>query len=345
MSIESAMTISIKNGRVHLSVSAARGLAEKVLRANGYTDREARIIGDHVLDAALCGYEYSGLPKLLDAIEHARAKLPRSAMRIVRETPVSALFDAGNNNGMLAMRDATQTAIEKAQQSGIALVGVTNSWMSARSAYFVEIIARAGLVGIMTVGSASQVAPLGGAAAVLGTNPIAFGLPGAPNPFVLDMGMSIMTWTELSLHERLGTSIPPGVAIDAQGLPTQDPGRARKGALLYFGGHKGFGLALAMQALAMLTVDTMATTDKTYGYLIIAFKPDLLVPLEDFKRELEALIQRVKSSPRQAGVDEIRIPSERAFREREQRLKDGIEIDERIYVALNGYAAPGSRSA
>jgi LDH2 family malate/lactate/ureidoglycolate dehydrogenase len=339
------MTTSSKNGRVRLSVSAARDLAEKVLRANGYTEREAQIIGDHVLDAALCGYEYSGLPKLLDCLEHARAKLPRSPMRLVRETPVSAFFDAGNNNGMLAMRDATQAAIEKAQQSGIALVGVTNSWMSARSAYYVEMIARAGLVGILTTGSASQVAPLGGAAAALGTNPIAFGLPRAGNPFVLDMGTSVMTWTDLSLHERLGKSIPAGVAIDAQGLPTQDPGRARKGALLAFGGHKGFGLALAMQALAMLTVDATVTTDQSYGYLIIAFKPDLLVPLEDFKHALEALIRRVKSTPRQAGVDEIRIPSERAFRERERRLKDGIEIDERIYVALNGYAARGARSA
>lgn len=322
------------SGRVHLSVSAARDLAEAVLRANGYTEGEARIIGEHVLDAALCGYEYSGLPKLLDAIEHARAKLPRSAMRIVRETPVSALFDAGNNNGMLAMREATQAAIEKAQTSGIALIGVTNSWMSARSAYFVEMIARAGLVGIMLVGAIPLVAPLGGASPVLGTNPIAFGLPGPGNPFVLDMGMSIMTWTDLSLHARLGKPIAPGVAIDAQGEPTQDPARARKGALLYFGGHKGFGLALAMQALAMLTVDPLWTKDKSFGYLIIAFKPDLLVPLEDFKRELETLIERVKNAPRQAGVDEIRIPSERAFREREQRRKDGIEIDEPIYAAL-----------
>jgi len=331
------MTSSGKDGRIHLSVGAARDLAEKVLRANGYTDREAQIIGDHVLDAALCGYEYSGLPKLLDAIEHARAKLPRSAMRIVRETPVSVLFDGGNNIAMLAMYHATQAAIEKANQSGIALIGVSNSWMSGRSAYFVEMIARAGLTAIMMVGATPLVAPPGGAAPVLGTNPIAFGLPGAGNPFVFDMGMSAMMYTDLRLRERLGEPLPPGVAIDAQGLPTQDAGRAREGALLFFGGYKGYGLALAMQALSMLTLD------RNYGYLIIAFKPDLLVPLEDFKRELEALIQRVKNSPRQAGVDEIRIPSERAYREREQRQKEGIEIDERIYAALHGYAAAGAR--
>ncbi len=328
--------MNVTNARVHLSVNEARDLAESVLRARGYDEREAWIIGDHLIDAALCGYEYSGLPKLLDAIEHARAKLPRSPMRIMRETPVSTLFDGGNNNAMLAMYDATRSAIEKANRSGIALVGVSNSWMSGRSAYFVEMIARAGLVGIMTVGATPLVAPPGGAARVLGTNPIAFGLPGARNPWVFDMGMSKIMYTDLNLRERLGESLPPDVAIDAQGLPTQDPASARSGALLFFGGYKGYGLALAMQALAMLTLD------RNYGYLIIAFQPDLLVPLEDFKRELEALIERVKNTPRRAGVDEIRIPSERAFREREQRREDGIEIDERIFAALKRYAARGA---
>lgn len=327
------MTICIKDGRVHLSVDAAHALAAQVMRAIGYDEREAIVIADHALDAALCGYEYSGLPKLLDAVEHVRARQPRVPMRVVRETPVSTLFDAGNNIGMLAMHDATEAAIAKAQQSGIVVVGVNNSWMSGRSAFFVEMIARAGLIGIITVGSARQVAPLGGAAAVLGTNPIAFGLPGEREPLVFDMGTSAMMYTDLSLRERRGEAIPPGMAIDAHGAPTLDPGRAIKGALLPFGGHKGFGLALVIQGLA-LAAGSAFTVDPNYGYLTIAFKPDLLVPLADFRRELDALIQRVKDSPKQAGIDEIRIPSERAWRERAQRKVEGIEIDERIYTAL-----------
>ncbi len=93
-----------------------------------------------------------------------------------------------------------------------------------------------------------------------------------------------------------------------------------------------------MQALA-IAAGSGFSVDKNYGYLTIAFKPDLLVPLADFKRELQELIQRVKSSPRQPGVDEIRIPSERSFREREQRRKDGIDVDERIYDMLNRLAS------
>ena len=180
---------------------------------------------------------------------------------------------------------------------------------------------------------------------MLGTNPIAFGLPGARDPFIFDMGTSAMMWTDLSLRKRRGEPIPPNMAIDANGLPTQDPALALKGALLPFGGYKGYGLALVMQGLALAAGSGLSSSmDKNYGYLVIAFKPDLLVPLADFKRELEELIQRVKNSPRQAGVDEIRIPSERSFREREQRLKDGIEIDERIFTALKRHAAAGTRS-
>ena len=317
-----------KNKRIHLSVSSARSLAEEVLAANGYSIDESQIIGDHLIDAALCGYEYSGLPKLLNAIEHKRAKQPRTEMFIVKETPCSVLYDAGNNIGMLALQKATVECIRKAKKNGIVLIGVKNSWMSGRSAYFVEMIAREDLVGIMMVGSAPQVAPSGGISALLGVNPIAFGLPNNGAPFIYDAGMTKMTYTDLALHARLGDSIPEGVAIDEFGNATKDPNLALKGALLYFGSHKGFGLALVMQALSMLTLD------KNYGYLIIAFRPDLLVPLQDFKQELKMLIERVKSSPRQSGIDEIRIPSERAFREREARTKEGIFIDESIYQSL-----------
>ncbi len=74
--------------------------------------------------------------------------------------------------------------------------------------------------------------------------------------------------------------------------------------------------------------------DEDDGYLFIVFKPDLLVPLDEFKRDVSALIDRIKSVPRQPGVDEIRIPGERAFRSRERLLREGIEIDRLVYDAL-----------
>ena len=101
--------------RVHLSVAEARALSESAMRGIGYEPEEARILADHVLDAALCGYEYSGLPKLLNVADHPFFKAPRHPMRVVKETSVSVLFDGGNQSGMLGMYYATRAVIERAQ--------------------------------------------------------------------------------------------------------------------------------------------------------------------------------------------------------------------------------------
>ena len=142
--------------RVHLSVSDARELAEGALTGIGYDDEAARIIADHVVDAALCGYEYSGLPKILNLPESASFKLPRRPMKLLRETEVSAAFDGGNNVGMLTLFQAAEATIRKAQAHGMALVSVNDAWMSGRSAYYVEMIANAGLVAIHTPADAQQ---------------------------------------------------------------------------------------------------------------------------------------------------------------------------------------------
>src|SRR5213082_3315535 len=309
--------------RVHLSVAEARELSERAMRGIGYEPEEARILADHVIDAAVCGYEYSGLPKLLNVADHPLFQARRSPMRAVKETSVSVLFDGGNQSGMLGMYYATRAVIARAQAHGFALVAVNNIWMSGRSAYYVEMVARAGLIGIHTVAAPPMVAPPGGAKAVLGTNPIAFGFPMEGDPLVIDLGTSAFMGTDLQFRQRLGIPLPEDVAIDERGRHTTDAAAARRGALLPFGGHKGYALALAMHALGV-----------SAEYLFIAFKPDLFVPLEDYRRSLAAEIAAIKATPRQDGVDEIRIPGERAYRDRARLAREGIEIDRRIHDAL-----------
>jgi LDH2 family malate/lactate/ureidoglycolate dehydrogenase len=301
------------------------------MRGIGYEPEEARILTDHVIDAALCGYEYSGLPKLLNVADHPRFKAPRHPMRAIRETTVSVLLDGGNQSGMLGMYHATRAAVERAHAHGLALVGVNNLWMSGRSAYYVEMVARAGLIGIHTVAAPPLVAPLGGAKAALGTNPIAFGFPMEGDPLVIDLGTSAFMGTDLQFRQRLGLPLPEGVAIDEHGRPTTDAGAARRGALLPFGGHKGYALALAMHALGVLC---HAEDQEHGGYLFIAFKPDLFMPLADYRRALAAEVAMIKATPRQEGVAEIRVPGERAYRDRERLTREGIEIDRRIQDAL-----------
>jgi LDH2 family malate/lactate/ureidoglycolate dehydrogenase len=325
--------MSVPSDRIRLSVTEARDHAERAMRGIGYDALEASILADHAIDAALCGYEYSGLAKLLNISEHQRFKQPRRAMRVLRETEISALYDGGNNVGMLAMYHAARAAIAKSATHGFAVIGVNDSWMSGRSAYYVEMIAKADLIGIHTAGAGRAVAPPGGRRPALGTNPIAFGLPSSRGPIVFDMGTSAFMGTDLQYRERMGQLLPEGVATDAAGQPTRDPRRARAGALLPFGGYKGFGLALIVQSLGLLA-GSSRDPEKDDGYLFLVFKPELLADLGDFKEQVHALIDRIKATPRQPGVSEIRIPGERAFRNRERGLREGIEIDRLVYDAL-----------
>lgn len=319
--------------RVRLSLDDASRIAHDALLRVGYAPDDAKVVTDHLIDAAACGYEYSGLPKILEIVEAARAKHTRHPRTWLKETPMSALLDGGNHVGMVTMHHATDRVIELAQRQGFGIVGVTRSWMSGRSAYYMERVARAGLVGFHTVSSASLVAPPGGARPSIGTNPIAFGFPGQPDPLIIDIGTSAIMGTEFGLIRRRGEPLPEGVALDAQGHPTRDAEAARLGAFLPLAGHKGFALALAGKALGILA-GSFLNEAKDYGYLILAFQPDLLMPREDFERELREMLDRVKATPRQEGVAEIRIPSERSFRDRRRLAVEGIEIDAPILQAI-----------
>lgn len=326
------------NHRIHLSVTEARSLGEAAMRGAGYDEEDASILTDHVLDAALCGYEYSGLPKLLNVIDAAEFKLPRRPVSVIRESGASAMIDGGNNTGMVAAYRATEATIERANASGLAIVALGNTWMTGRSAYYCEKIARAGLVVIHTVASPPAVAPFGGTQPALGTNPIAFGFPTESDPLVIDMGTSAFMATDLQFRARMGTPIPEGVALGPDGKPTTDAKVAREGTLLPFGGpeggYKGFGLALAMDALGALSAG-MRMPELVSGYLFIAFKPDLFLPLDAYRREVTRRIETIKATPRQTGVTEIRIPGERSYRTRERLMREGIVIDRKIHDALH----------
>ena len=319
--------------RVHLSADEARTLSVNALKKAGYDDEQAGVIAGHVMDAALCGYEYSGLPKLLNVFEHKNLRLPRRPLQAVYETPVSAMVDGGNHCGMYTLMRAAEMAIEKAQVHGFGVIGMNNSWVSGRGAIYVETIARAGLIGIHTVSSTQHVAPPGAAKPAYGTNPLSFGFPTAGEPFVIDLGTSAFMSTDMQFRERRGDPLPEGVAIDKDGKPTTDAKAARAGALLAFGGYKGFALAMAAQALGVFA-GSGNDQEKNYGYLMMAMKPDLLMPLADYRQQLSENLARIKAAPRQPGVDEIRLPGERSFKEREKHLREGIVIDKFIYDAL-----------
>jgi LDH2 family malate/lactate/ureidoglycolate dehydrogenase len=335
------MTDGAGKDRIRMTVGEARALGEASMRGAGYDDADARILTDHVLDAALCGYEYSGLPKLLNVIDYPEFRLPRRPVTVVRETGPTVMLDGGNTPGMIAAYRGSEATIACAETNGLAIVCLGNTWMTGRSAYYCEMIARAGLIVIHTVAAPAAVAPFGGTRPALGTNPIAFGFPTEGDPLVIDMGTSAFMGTDLQFRARLGTPIPEGVALGPDGRPTTDAIAARQGALLPFGGpeggYKGFGLALAMDALGALAAG-MRPADSVSGYAFIAFKPDLFLPSAEYRREVSRRIETIKATPRESGVAEIRIPGERGYATRARLVREGIEIDRKIHDALGRLA-------
>jgi L-2-hydroxycarboxylate dehydrogenase (NAD+) len=320
---------------IRLGVAEARELGEATLRRIGYPADEAAIITDQLIDNALCGYRFASLPRILAIADDEKTGKPRTPIRVVRETPVSALVDGGNKVGYVAAYRGAEIAIAKAKAIGIAIVGVHNSYYSGRNAYFVELIVRAGLVAIHTSSAQPHVLPPGGRKPALGTNPFSVGFPSTQGPVIYDIGTASVMWGEVLLMARLGEPLPDGVGFDADGNPTCDARAvADGGGVMAFGGHKGYGLSFTIQALGLLAGAALPRGDvQDYGFLFIAIDPAIMLP--DFEAQLSELIARIKATPRQPGVDEIRIPSERAFREREQRRVEGIVLDRKVVDALH----------
>jgi LDH2 family malate/lactate/ureidoglycolate dehydrogenase len=327
---------------IRLGVDEARLLGEATLRRIGYPDEEAAIITDQLIDNALCGYRFASLPRILAIAEDEKTDKPRTQVRVIRETPVSALVDGGNKVGYVAAYRGAEVAIAKAKASGIAIVGVHNSYYSGRNAYYVEQIVNAGLVAIHTASAKPHVIPPGGRKPALGTNPFSIGSPSANGPVIYDIGTASVMWGEVLLMARLGHPLPEGVGFDADGQPTLDARAVeQRGGVSPFGGHKGYGLSFAIQALGLLAGAALPRGDvQDYGFLFIAIDPAVMLPDGDFEAQFSELVARVKATPRQAGVEEIRIPSERAFREREQRRIEGIVLDRKVVEAL--YALRGN---
>lgn len=324
--------------RVVLAADEARTLAAQVIRRAGYSGDESEVIAASLLDAELCGYPALGLARSITIAEDERTQEPRTPVTVVHETAVSAQIDGGGYVGVYSLNRAVEVALDKARASGFALVGLHNSYFSGRNAYYVEKIARAGYAVIHTASSEPYVAPLGGRECAFGTNPLAIGLPGEPDPCIFDMGTSAITRGEVVLASRLNQLLPPGVAIDAAGSPTRDAAEALKGAILPLGGtqaHKGYGLAFMIQAFGLLggTGRTQGRAQH-FGFMFMVFDPALLMPREQFAAQLAELIAAMKTTPRTAGVDEIRIPSERAFRERARRRREGVVLERRLHERL-----------
>ena len=322
-------------GTVRLTEAQARAIAMKALERCGYGVTDATIITDQLVDNALCGYKFASLPRILTIAEEVRNRQTRTEPAIVRETACSALVDGGNTIGYIAAFRGAEIAARKAKETGLSIVGVFNSFYSGRNAWYVENIVRHDLVAIHTCSASPHVLPPGSRAPLLGTNPIAIGFPSTNGPVVWDIGTASVMWGDVQLMARLGHELPEGTGFDQDGNPTRDASAALKGGVAPWGGHKGYGLSFCIQALGLVAGAALGRgVVNDYGFLFIAIDPDLTQPDNAFQRQMSELVETIKALPKQDGVDEIRIPSKRAFQERERRRVEGIVVEQKIVDML-----------
>lgn len=324
---------------LRLTVDDARALGEAAVQRIGYTAEEARIVVDQLIDNMLCGYKFAGLPRILAMAGDEKIKQGRTPITVVKETPVSALMDGGNHIGYVSCYHAAQKAIEKAHTHGICCVGVYNTYYSGRNAYFVEQIVKAGYVAMHTASNKPRVVPPGATIPALGTNPICFGFPSEEGPITFDIGTAALMWGDVMLHAHLNQPLPEGIGFDENGTPTRDAAATLRGGVAPFGGkdygYKGYGLSFAIQALGLLAGSAIIRDEVLdYGFLFWAVNPEIMLPGNDFKKRMSQYVREIKALPKQPGVEEIRIPSERAAKERERRRVEGIVIARKVVESL-----------
>jgi L-2-hydroxycarboxylate dehydrogenase (NAD+) len=323
---------------------------ERLLGAAGCDADAAHVTADVLLEADLRGYGTHGLLRLPTMIRRIQSGMidPAARPRVVTERAGSALVDADRALGPVGALFGARLAARKAESAGTAAVGVVNGDHICTAGYYVEQIARAGYVGLITSVTQPLVHPLGGSERLLGTNPLAIAIPVAGrDPLLLDFATSEIAYGSVLAAKARGERLPPGVALAPDGTPTTDPGLAAQGALAPFAGHKGFGLCLFLGLLAGPLLGAkvgkplgQAVREGHYdkGDLLVALDPAAFTDPSGFRDAVQAHLDEVKFSRKAAGVAEIRIPGERARGERARRLREGVRIEEEVWQEVVGIA-------
>ncbi len=337
-------TIRIPAGTL---LQACDALLQKV----GVPPDEARIIADIVVEGDLRGVESHGLLRLPAYIHRVQAGLmtPKTDVKVVRERSASVLLDAQRGFGQVAGVRAMTQAMERARQHGIGMAAVRNANHFGIAAYYAMMALPHQMVGIVMANAAPSMAAWGGAAPVLGTNPICIAIPtGGDVDIVLDMASSVVARGKIRLAASKGERIPLGWALDAQGRPTDDPKAALDGTLVPIGGPKGYGLALVIDVLSGVLAGADFGTRLTsvhdlkqpssVGFVMQAVDISAFAEWDDFRRDMQTLVGEILNSPRAPGVERIYLPGEIEWLKRQDRLQNGVPVPGSVLAEIRHLA-------
>lgn len=316
----------------------------EILKGVGASDEEADIVAANLVKANLRGVDSHGVIRLKVYVDRVKYKtiFPGAPIKVVRETPSTALIDGGFGFGQVIAVKAIKIAIEKAKKVGIGGVGVFNTNHFGMLAYYALIALQEDMISLITTNGSPFVVPWGGRTPMLGTNPICIGIPsGQEIPIILDMATSAAARGKIEKAAKEGTKIPADWAVDEEGKPTTDPMAALKGALLPFGGPKGYGLSFIIDILSgCLTgaafgkhVVSLYPENKksSLGHFLLVINPDAFIPINEFKTAVARAVQEIKACPTAPGVSEVLVPGEIEYRTEQKRLKEGIPIGEETW--------------
>ena len=341
---------------------------QKVFEKMGIASQDAFTTSEVLVLADLRGIDSHGVARLRRYYTGLKngMMVPKPQMKVVHETPITALLDGGGALGQVAGKRGMEMAVEKALKNGAGFVAVRNSNHFGIAAYYSLMALKHDLIGISLTNSDAYVVPTFGREVMLGTNPISVTVPAKrEKPFVLDMSTAVATLGKLEVYGRMGKKLPLGWATDEKGRSSEDPTRVLSnirgkvgGGILPLGGegeesggHKGYGLDLLVDILCGV-LSGSAYSNLLYpktpegkplpslvGHFLGALRVDYFRPVEEFKKEMDDLIRRLKNSAKAEGQSRIYIHGEKEFELEEKYRKEGIPLYYKVYEDLKAIAS------
>lgn len=322
----------------------------RLLAAGGVGGDEARLVAVSLVEANLRGHDSHGVmrvPYYLDGVRK-REVVPGAELCVIEETDTILMCDGNWGFGQTQAHRLTERLIEKARASGVSIGTLIQCAHVGRLGEYCEQAAEAGLVSLMMVnthGTARRVAPVGGTAPRLGTNPLAIGVPHVDGALVLDIGTSATAEGKVRVRRIGGQLCPDGWLLDCEGRPTNDPNSLYAdppGTIRPMGGdqaYKGFGLALMIEIFAGALSHGVCAREKPVNQLGNCVYLQLIDPAHlggtaHFATQVEELTAFVRGCPTVEGVREIQLPGDPERRLRKERLAAGITLDDGNWAQL-----------
>jgi uncharacterized oxidoreductase len=335
------------------SAAQLRATVSAIVAAAGSTPGEAQTVANNLVLANLSGHDSHGVgmvPRYIDAVLEGGLK-PNTGVAVKLDTASLLALDGQRGYGQVVGEQAMTLAIARAEESGSCVMTLANAHHLGRIGHFAEMAVARGLVSIhfVNVQSRPVVAPWGGGDGRYGTNPFCAGipLPGQP-PFVLDFATSRVAQGKMRVAHNEGRQVDPGYLIDEKGQPTTNPGvvvvpqpGGMFGALLAFGEHKGYGMAIACELLGGALsgggtwhrpADNLRAVIN--GMFTVVVNPRRLGTQAEFEREALAFVEWLRQSPPAPGTEGVMLAGEPERKARRQREAEGIALDEQTWAEI-----------